>query len=114
GITTTGGTVANTGSNLAAFMVGAISNFNFSSRLHSDQTQSWQHSFYFQDDWKVSSNLTINAGLRWNFETPKKQKYGFISLFDLNIPDDTIYSNTAFQSFCPVGGCKGAFTHPLG
>jgi hypothetical protein len=113
GITTTGGSVANTGNTLAAFMVGAMSGFSFSSRLSSDLTRSWQHSFYIQDDWKVSPTLTVNFGLRWNVETPKKQKYGFISLFDLSIPDNATYSNTA-NLVCPAGGCMGAFKHPVG
>ena len=112
GITTTGGSVANTGNTLAAFQVGAITSYNFSTRLNSDLTRSWQHSFYFQDDWKVSPTLTLNLGMRYNVETPKKQAYGFISLFDLNAPDNATYTNPNYT--CPAGGCKGAWTHPNG
>jgi len=112
GITPTGGTVANTGNTLAAFMVGAISSFTFSERLQSDLPRMWQHSFYIQDDWKITPTLTLNIGLRYNFETPKKQKYGYISIFDPNVPDNATYTNPAFR--CPAGGCKGAWTHPNG
>lgn len=114
GITTTGGTVANTGNTLAAFMIGAISSFSFSIPLQADLQRLWQHSFYFQDDWKITPTLTLNLGMRWSVETPRKQKYGFVSLFDLNAPENGTYTNTAYLSYCPAGGCKGAWTHPKG
>lgn len=31
--------------------------------------------FFFQDDWKITRTLTINAGLRWDYEGPARERY---------------------------------------
>jgi len=31
--------------------------------------------FFFQDDWKITSRLTFNFGLRWDFEQPITERY---------------------------------------
>jgi len=113
GLQPNGSTTANTGGiALAQFLLGDISSFSFSQNTDNLYTRSWQHSVYFQDDWKISRTLTLNLGVRYNVEPPKTYKGGYISLFDLNIPDNETITNTAYQAFCPAGGCMGAYTHP--
>jgi hypothetical protein len=37
---------------------------------------------YIQDDWRVNGRLTVNLGIRYDFETPFTERYNRLSYFD--------------------------------
>jgi len=41
---------------------------------------------YFQDDFRATDKLTINAGLRWEVETPRSEEKNRLSYFDTDVP----------------------------
>jgi hypothetical protein len=60
------------GSGLAAFLLGDVTHFQrfVSSSLNAYETQP-RLFFYGQDTWRMTSKLTVNYGLRWEFYIPE-------------------------------------------
>ncbi len=99
GLQANGQPIPNTGNVFAGFLTGYVSQAVFRSELASWLPRSSIHSFYFQDDWKLTPRLTLNLGLRYSNESPFSTKYGVMSQFDPNGTD-------------PLTGRKGAVAHP--
>jgi hypothetical protein len=88
------------GHSLASLMSGSVSTATFTVNLLSSLPRNWMHSLYFQDDWKLRPNLTLQLGMRWQVQSVMNNKYGQQSSFDPNAPDNV------------VAGAMGVITHP--
>ncbi|HWD97431.1 MAG TPA: carboxypeptidase regulatory-like domain-containing protein [Bryobacteraceae bacterium] len=72
---------ASTGNGLASMLVGFPTGFSELETQTLDRS-SWYLAGFVQDDWTVSSSLTLNLGLRWETDTPMVDQHNRMNSFD--------------------------------
>ena len=76
-----------TGDGYASFLLGAVNTSTLNYSGNSSAHRFAAMSFYAQDDWKVSSRLTLNLGLRYDRFWPMSDATGRLSSFDPTEPN---------------------------
>lgn len=74
------------GNSFASLLLG----YPASASVPINATFAFQHLYYgtfFQDDWRVSRKLTLNLGLRWDYESPTSERFNQLNAgFDKTSP----------------------------
>ncbi len=100
---------ANTGAAFADFLLGETASATVGTRVTSN---SRQHIYqgYVQDDWKITSRLTINAGLRYELPLPFYETSGHYS--DLILDSSALYGTLLQADNAGQYGYRNSFANP--
>ena len=79
GYTSTGSAAPNTGASFASYMLGAVNKSSITVGPPGEGARWTDTSFWAQDDYKITSKLTVNAGLRWDIWPPIHEVHDLIT-----------------------------------
>jgi hypothetical protein len=78
----------------ATFLLGALDSTTKVNYFSPRSTKMDQYGFYFQDDFKLNRRVTLNLGLRYEYETaPSERNYRLSRLLDLANPIPEMQAN---------------------
>ncbi|MEX2262921.1 MAG: carboxypeptidase regulatory-like domain-containing protein [Bryobacteraceae bacterium] len=101
---------ANAGYGIASLLLGTPATAY--ARLQTDGTASVHYQALFvQDDWKVTQRLTLNLGLRWEYEAPPTDRYNVLSNFDPDIQSPLNVPGLALRGGHTFPGVNDASRH---
>lgn len=77
---------ASAGFGVATLLLGAPTGGQFSLDPSLSASQKY-YAWYLQDDWKATRTLTLNLGIRWEYQSPWTDRYNQLAWFDPDYPD---------------------------
>ena len=99
------------GNGLAELMLGS-SNLNSWGSSWNPTPYGWNQGAYIMDDWKVNSKLTVQIGLRWDHDGPRRPRHAFGGLvYDLNAKN--VLPTVAGWSWGQVQSAEGGILNSL-
>ncbi|WP_026443016.1 carboxypeptidase regulatory-like domain-containing protein [Pseudacidobacterium ailaaui] len=83
----TNGTVATTGNGLASLLTGQVGYATLTSYANQPKWLAHYYALFIQDNFKITPTLTLNYGLRWDVDVPRRERDDNTSNIDLSAPN---------------------------
>jgi hypothetical protein len=88
------------GDGMASFLMGQMNGNTGYEIQFRPATENYQYAWYVQDNWKATSKLTLNLGLRYDVSLPRTERHNRMNWFDPTMTN-------------PLNDGKISFTDPL-
>ena len=73
------------GNEYADFLLGAPHDTSYGDVQHDNDGFSQRYQAYLQDSWRFSQKLTLEIGVRWDYNPPFHDQFGYIGNFDQSV-----------------------------
>jgi Carboxypeptidase regulatory-like domain len=100
-----------TGFAFASFVLGGVSQYTLAVPA-SVHTGKKQYALFLQDTWKVKRNLTLDYGLRWDYGTYSRERWGRNSNFSASTANPAAFGRPGAQIFEATCNCRFAENYP--
>ena len=92
----------NSGNGFASLLLGQASSASQTVYAGQPRWLSAYWALYFQDDYKIFPNLTLNLGMRYSVDLPRSEAKGLTSNFDTSVPDPAsgLHGGLLFATTC--------------
>jgi hypothetical protein len=114
GSITNQGTSGNATSGVADFLIGQVKTGSYEQPMPPTGRRNYNFGVFLQDDWKITPKLTINAGLRYEYESPLTIAHNIFSRFDPTTGVMLVAGQNGVSSSLNAPTPKGDFSPRIG